>query len=1104
MPVYRKPVDIPIGQGVETDVHPHHVKAPFGLEALNVVTARDLSYKTRKQYESTGLTPADNRNLIGIDDRVYAVSSNVSTSQNIGDDSVVWTTLNGLGPLPLTTNRFQVADGEVSVIAIRSAAQNGYVLVAYVLKEDTGATFTANAPIYVAVFDATTGGVVRNAAALSGIELSAIVDTRVPNFQVVAHDSEYISIFAKSTAGSYGGCVTYRIQSNGSISSTTAVALSGSPGLATANFEVRGIPDLEGVYAVNTGSAALNVLRLTLSSGSLSIESTSSITGDASELRSIGINAASGTPHIVVVGHDSSFDLTLGTATHGTSLPSSIATTTSYTLATGDPNIEATSGGLTTHATFVHMTLGTQSVLAWSGKPSYSDSIDTANILTQTAVDHGNVVTKWLILSSTGTVAQSTDRRCAGRIMGWPMEDSSGRVLLPISFLRTGAILYINGSGVTEPAEAGQFAVRILPPMSSGGRDLNLLNSDLARLHVSQTCPLPGTNSWAFTYLHDEPNSFLPSLGKAASIGTITYDNYTPNTRFLKSPVLAAGTASMIDDFRHAPLMSREAPFIIAEGEVEANTSGTIGSTVEFVYVWAWKDSNGSIHRSAPSEPFLYTFTDSGGAGVTKARIITIAIPPGWAWKEDQTLGPSEVYLEAYISPYNGADGSESEVRLVDGQYFRAGGAIQVVGTTGTTPNITLDTPVYTGFAVPLSELESSTHPGFSRPIYVSPVTPWTASNVRGVAQPSLYSNTDKTHQPAPPPLSVAATRDRLWIADSEDRTRIWYSAPLNPFESPWFNPDFSIYIPSEGGEVTALGAIRDLLVVFTKEHTYGLTAVEGPDAQGVGVFPPLRKLSDAVSCSNPASIVETDVGLFFQSEYGIYLIGPDGSTNHVGKPVTQLLDSSTIVSSCVLPEDKLVVFDFADGTGLVFDYEINAWTSRNYIGSSLVSSCEAAGRHVILVNNSGNSVYRDTDSVTSESFSSYFSTNWIQLTGSIEGYKRVREIILTGSITGETIPGSPGVNDDAGSVVVTAYYNYDDTDFTTYTRAVLDIVDRNPLRLRIPSTRQKVSSIRIRVAYTQPASSGGTDYVQKLEISGITLGTGLKTGPAKIAPSTP
>ena len=663
--------------------------------------------------------------------------------------------------------------------------------------------------------------------------------------------------------------------------------------------------------------------------------------------------------------------------------------------------------------------------------------------------------------------------------------------------MRCGFLLQVAGSTVTEPSSAGVFASEILPALPSGGFAYTGVFAAYAQVFVPQPSPLTEDNAWAFVCAHDPVNKDLGGAARALSVCTVRYDDFTPNTRFLSAPVLAAGHVSMIDAFRHAEVMSQQPPEIVVNVPLtdSLGEAAVTGNTIDVVFVWAWKDALGAIHRSGPSDPLTYT---EGGtsAGYIDDRFVVLAIPPAFAWRQDPDLGPNDVWLEAYHSPADGNDSTGTDTRLADGLFYRSA-TVNIGTTSGTSPTRIRGTSAYTNSHIPLAELESTTVPGLSRPVFVSPSNPWT----NDFSQPGLYSNNEKVHVPAPPPLSVTGTVDRIWVADSEDRTRVWYSGPLNPFEAPWFSSDFVLYVPSEGGEVVALGSTQDLVVIFTKEHTYGLTAIDGPDASGAGLFPPLRKISDAVSCNNPASIVETDIGLFFESEYGIYVISPDGGVSHVGARIGGLLTGRTIVSSCVIPKDKLVIFDCSDGVGLAYDYERDAWVEYRYIGTSLESSCEAAGRHVILADNSGLQVYRDSDAEGVEDFDSHFDTGWIQLSGSIEGYKRVREVILTGSLSGDAIPGSPGANDDAGDIVVTVYHNYDNSQVETYTIRVIDLDNINPLRTRIPMNRQKVSAVRIRVGYTQPNSAGGSDYYQRLTISGITLGVGVKQGPAKLNP---
>lgn len=174
----------------------------------------------------------------------------------------------------------------------------------------------------------------------------------------------------------------------------------------------------------------------------------------------------------------------------------------------------------------------------------------------------------------------------------------------------------------------------------------------------------------------------------------------------------------------------------------------------------------------------------------------------------------------------------------------------------------------------------------------------------------------------------------------------LYYSGQPVYGEGTWFSPVFEIPIAG-ANEITALAVQDGTLYVFKERSIYVVSGDIPADNGSSGGLGQPRLLSSDVGCINTNSLVETSLGVFFQSHRGIELLGR-GSPNWIGEKVQRTLEQFPIVTSAVLDarnniirfslaaafdtNGSVVPYDAETSTGggrdLVFDLALNDWQS--------------------------------------------------------------------------------------------------------------------------------------------------------------------------------
>lgn len=385
---------------------------------------------------------------------------------------------------------------------------------------------------------------------------------------------------------------------------------------------------------------------------------------------------------------------------------------------------------------------------------------------------------------------------------------------------------------------------------------------------------------------------------------------------------------------------------------VKSTTSGAGGAitagTYNYVFTYEWTDNQGNIHRSAPSIPLTQVTV-----GATSTN--TLYVPT---------------------------------LRLT---YKTTPNAVRIVGYRWSVAQ-----QVYYQFT-------SITSPTLNDPSVDYVTITDTFSDLQILGNPILYTNGGVIENiMAPAVKATALFKNRLWLIDAEDPNLLWFSKVVIEGTPVEMSDLLTLFVaPTSGaqgstGDVTALSAMDDKLIIFKRDAIYYVTGT-GPDNTGANNdFTDPIFITSSVGCDNPNSIVLMPMGLMFQSDKGIWLLGRDLSTKYIGADV-ESYNSQIVKSAQIIPGTNQVRFILDDmSTTLMYDYFYQQWGTFSNIRA--ISATLWQGAHTYL--NEFGRVFQETPNTYVDGSSPVlmsFTTSWINVAG-LQGYERFYEMLLLGT----------------------------------------------------------------------------------------------------------
>lgn len=469
---------------------------------------------------------------------------------------------------------------------------------------------------------------------------------------------------------------------------------------------------------------------------------------------------------------------------------------------------------------------------------------------------------------------------------------------------------------------------------------------------------------------------------------------------------------------------------------------GAVGGMIPQLYyyyvTYEWTDAVGNIHRSAPSIPIAVTTVAAGST-------VTLTIPTlRHTYKTGQNPVRIVVYRWSVAQP------------------------------------------------IPY-QITSITNPVLNDPTVNTINVADNRSDAQIIGNLILYTTGGVVEHIIAPACSASTLfKSRMFLVDAEDRNLLWFSKQVIENVPVEFSDLFTIYVPptigalGNTGPIITISAMDDKLIIFKRNAIYYITG-NGPDNTGANNdFSDPIFITATVGCTNLKSVVLTPIGLIFQSDKGIWLLGRDLQTQYIGAPVDDFNDMNVVAAQTILGDTQIrLTLESSNGltrTTLVYDYFYAQWfVFTNIAGISttiygaLYTSLSADKRTVIQENPG---VYLDNLTPVNMRF----TTAWINLAG-LQGFERAYFFYLLATYL------SPH------TLTVGVAFDYDPAIVQTTTITPTNLGTSNAVeQWRVFFERQKCEAFQLTVTETYDASKG-LPAGAGLTLSGLDLVVGLKKG---------
>lgn len=281
--------------------------------------------------------------------------------------------------------------------------------------------------------------------------------------------------------------------------------------------------------------------------------------------------------------------------------------------------------------------------------------------------------------------------------------------------------------------------------------------------------------------------------------------------------------------------------------------------------------------------------------------------------------------------------------------------------------------------------------------------------------------------QPAPPSTAAVVHGSRLWLADAEDRRRLWFSRSLVPGEAPAFNEEMTVRFDDSPDEITGIASLDSSLAVFTSSRIY-LVDGDGPADTGEGPEFSSRLLTTTSGCIDGRSIVRFEGGVIYRDPSGLQLLARGGLPAPVGDAVRTTLRSyprtrgsahDAAGRRCFWAVDTGDTAVELDARLVVFDYDAGSWGTWSWALANPFAGCTARGSYPVVVHD-GARILLPTSQGYDEGdtwIAMRVRTPWVRV-GALGGYQRTRRMVVQGELLSDcTLHGRLYLDHDPSTV---------------------------------------------------------------------------------------
>jgi hypothetical protein len=266
-----------------------------------------------------------------------------------------------------------------------------------------------------------------------------------------------------------------------------------------------------------------------------------------------------------------------------------------------------------------------------------------------------------------------------------------------------------------------------------------------------------------------------------------------------------------------------------------------------------------------------------------------------------------------------------------------------------------------------------------------------------------------------------------------------------------------------------------DKLIVFKKRGILA-TGGDGPNSLGAGNFFIPEQVASDSGCINHRSILLYPIGLFFQSEKGLYRLNRALQVDYAGVKANSYFDGKTVNCASIIPTKNHARFYIQDGFCACYDYLLDSWSTIE--DRYAIDTIYSAGKEYLTngVKTFYESAFINNMPTVAKNVEIEFETSWLEVS-TLQALQRIYRILILGHYYG------------ASSVTMRTYRNYETTNYEQYSATTEN--DNGMFQFRFHVANQKGQTIKI---WLKETSSG----IEALSFSGMMLEVGLKKGTFK------
>lgn len=544
------------------------------------------------------------------------------------------------------------------------------------------------------------------------------------------------------------------------------------------------------------------------------------------------------------------------------------------------------------------------------------------------------------------------------------------------------------------------------------------------------------TTQFQFAYLFKElldtqSGTVYTQTGVNSAVLTLSAPDFYPNVELGNNLNIGSGFLWSYDGY--GPVEQNFHLFPENLGFTATTGSGTIAAqNYSYVALYEWLDNQGNIHRSGYGTPFSANLVGGGSTTGISVNIPTLRVTAKQGMR-------SAVNVTLY----------RTAPSLATNIYYKVSSI-----TSPTLNDTTVDSVQITD----------------------------TSPDASIVGNQLLYTNGGVvTDSGAPAPVSMTNFKNRLFIINSEDRNSLWFSKQTLENTPVEMSDSFTFFVDPRFGPMTALAVMDDKLIIFKSNAIFYMVG-EGPDNTGANNdFSEAVFITSIVGTTNQRSIVLSQLGLMFQSNKGIWLLGRDLNVSYIGAAVEQY-NSNNVTSAQVVPNTTQIRFTLDSGVALVYDYFFQQWavfTNHNAAGATIFNNLFTfiSPTGLILQENPG--VFSDNGNPVLQSF----ILSWLSLAG-LQGYERIYALYFLGNYLSPhmlNVSMAYDYNINATqqvSITPTSLYNVNYGNDPLYGATQFYGGNYPKLQYRINPTQQKCQALQItfqeQLDTTTPTFGGG------------------------------